>query len=220
MMAGPKPPALTFSSAPAFAASRPPGEPPPGEVRAKAFRALRRRNARLKAAADVLPRLPDEGESLHALLTGFVDLALVLVALVRSRPAPCLHLRSATLTFSRRNAEELARLLEDGACRRVTVLASDFMAKSNVSLFEGARAMLAARGGLVASARSHAKVTTLEFADGVKLSLEGSANLRTSRNLEQITLARDAGLHDWHAAWIDEYSAHGQIDTSRDRPTG
>jgi hypothetical protein len=38
---------------------------------------------------------------------------------------------------------------------------------------------------------------------GGKLALEGSANLRSNGNREQFLLANDAGLHDWHARWID-----------------
>jgi hypothetical protein len=36
------------------------------------------------------------------------------------------------------------------------------------------------------------------------LVFEGSANLRTNKNREQLTVFRDRSLHDWHAAWIDE----------------
>jgi hypothetical protein len=38
---------------------------------------------------------------------------------------------------------------------------------------------------------------------------EGSANLRTNKNREQLTAFRDRELHDWHAAWIDELVGAG-----------
>jgi hypothetical protein len=47
------------------------------------------------------------------------------------------------------------------------------------------------------------------------LTAEGSANLRSNGNREQLLLADGAGLHDWHAGWIDALvSAHegGQGD--------
>ena len=37
--------------------------------------------------------------------------------------------------------------------------------------------------------------------------LEGSANLRSSDNLEQMLLVNDPATHDFHAAWIDELAA-------------
>jgi hypothetical protein len=33
--------------------------------------------------------------------------------------------------------------------------------------------------------------------------LEGSANLRTNGNREQLLLCHDRALHAWHAQWID-----------------
>src|SRR5438105_14844723 len=79
------------------------------------------------------------------------------------------------------------------------------MAKSNAEIYQGAVTELAeARSQTVASARCHAKVACLAFADGTRLVFEGSANLRTNKNLEQMTAINDPGLHDWHAAWIDQ----------------
>jgi hypothetical protein len=38
----------------------------------------------------------------------------------------------------------------------------------------------------------------------MRLSIEGSANLcGNSSGREQFALIHDAGLHDWHAAWIE-----------------
>jgi len=51
---------------------------------------------------------------------------------------------------------------------------------------------------------SHAKVVALAFASGERLSIEGSANLcGNGSGREQFALIADAGLHDWHAGWID-----------------
>ena len=175
-----------------------------GNVRARRFKAELRRRAQLRAAAEVLPHLPGPGESVHTLLTGSFDFMLVLSCVIRSRPGPCEALRIATLAFSRRNTQELARLLDERLVGRLTLLCSDFMARSNPGIYQGAVAELAqARGQTVASARCHAKVACLAFADGARLAFEGSANLRTNSNIEQMTAINDPGLHDWHAAWID-----------------
>jgi hypothetical protein len=45
---------------------------------------------------------------------------------------------------------------------------------------------------------------TLALASGERLSIEGSANLcGNGSGREQLALINDAGLADWHAAWID-----------------
>jgi hypothetical protein len=79
------------------------------------------------------------------------------------------------------------------------------MARSNPAIYQGAVQELAEhRGQTVAPARCHTKVSCLAFADGLRLVFEGSANLRTNKNVEQMTAVNDPGLHDWHAAWIDQ----------------
>jgi hypothetical protein len=173
--------------------------------RVRSFKARLRRTAQLRSAADVLPHLPSEGQSVHALMTGTFDFMLLLTCVIQQRPAPCDHLRVTTLAFSRRNVQELAKLLDAGLVRHLTLLCSDFMAKSNPAIYHGAVEELAtARGQAVASSRCHAKVACLAFQDGLRLAFEGSANLRTNKNVEQVTAINDAGLHDWHARWIDE----------------
>jgi hypothetical protein len=175
----------------------------PQNVRARAFKASLRRKAQLRTAAEVVPHLPGPGESLHTLLTGTFDFMLVLTCVIQARASVCLALRLATLAFSKRNVAELCRLLDAHQVERLTLLCSDFMAKSSAAVYQGAVGeLVGARGQTVASARCHAKVACLAFADGTRLVFEGSANLRTNKNVEQMTVVNDAGLHDWHAAWI------------------
>jgi hypothetical protein len=172
--------------------------------RVKRFKARLRRTAQLRSAAEVLPHLPVEGESVHTLLTGTFDFMLVLTCVIQQRPSPCDHLRVTTLAFSRRNTQELAKLLDAQLVGRLSLLCSDFMAKSNRAIYEGAvEDLVKTRGQTVASSRCHAKVACLAFEDGLRLVFEGSANLRTNKNVEQVTATNDAGLHDWHASWID-----------------
>jgi hypothetical protein len=174
-----KPEPIRFTNGfPGLPAGRP--SPQGRRQQAREFRASLRRKAQLRAAADVLPQLPGPGESVHALLTGTFDFALVLTCVIQSRPAACDHLRVTTLAFSRRNTQELATR----------------------------------RQQTVASARCHAKVCCLAFADGLRLVFEGSANLRTNKNWEQMTAVNDAGLHDWHEGWIDEKVRDHEVDQS------
>jgi hypothetical protein len=212
------PPPLIFTTAfAAFPGLPSPARPAAGDFRrrAKAFKASLRRKAQLRKAAEVIPHLPGPGESLHTLLTGYFDFALVLTCVLRSRPCPCDHVRIATLSFGPKNTQEMARWLDEGLVRRLTLLCADFMAKASPKVFQGAVAELAEqRGQVVGSARCHAKVVTLAFADGMRLSFEGSANLRTNRNLENLAVVNDPGLHDWHAAWIDRKVNEHALDQS------
>jgi hypothetical protein len=83
-------------------------------------------------------------------------------------------------------------------------VASIFFRSHNGELWERTLEEFRARKQRAACCHSHAKVCTLAFATGERLSIEGSANLcGNGSGREQFALINDAGLHDWHAGWID-----------------
>jgi hypothetical protein len=166
-------------------------------------RTNRRRMACLKEARDALPLLPDDGETLHGIMTGTYDLMHLLIVLLDRLDSTCTQLRIATLSLSARNVAEMAALLDAGTVRRLDLLCSDFFRKHDKGIFAEMLQELTSRGQRVAAARSHCKIVTLALADGRRFTLEGSANLRTNKNQEQFALTQDAALHDWYAAWID-----------------
>jgi hypothetical protein len=157
----------------------------------------------LAEASAVLSVLPEPGEALHALITGRYDLMHLLVVLLE-RIGPAKAVRIATLSYNGRNLSEMTRLLDDGKTATLTLLCSAFFRDHNKELWEETLEEFRARGQRAAAARTHAKVITMHLADGRKVALEGSANLRSNSNREQFALIHDASLHDWHAAWIDE----------------
>jgi hypothetical protein len=210
-----KPQPLTFTTG---FPGLPSAERPKAEDRqhpAREFKASLRRKAQLRKAAEVIPNLPGPGESLHTLLTGYFDFALVLACVLRSRPVPCEHARIATLSFGPKNTQEIARWLDERLVARVTLLCADFMAKASPKVYQGAvKELVEQRGQVVGSARCHVKVVTLAFADGLRLVFEGSANLRTNRNMENLAVVNDPGLHDWHAQWIDAKVREHEVEQS------
>ena len=136
-------------------------------------------------------------------MTGRYDLLLLVTALLE-HAGPCEHLRIATLSFHDRNVTELMRQRDAGTVGRLTLLCSTFFRENQPATYERAlQELVQVRGGRLAFARNHAKVIALAWPDGRRMALEGSANLRTNSNQEQFCLVNDAGLHDWHASWID-----------------
>ena len=158
----------------------------------------------MPTAAALLPELPEPGESIHALMLGTFDLCQVIVPTVQRLPS-CRYLRIATLCFSKRNAAELIGLLEARPGFNLTLLVSAFFKGHNKELFEKFTEELREYpNARLAAARSHCKVVCFEIGPADGMVFEGSANLRTNGNREQLTAVRDRTLHDWHAAWIDE----------------
>jgi hypothetical protein len=195
-----------------FSAVRRPAED--AVPRPRISKADRRRAACLREAAEVLKVLPGPGEALHALMTGRYDLTdLLAVLLERFGPAV---LKVATLSFNKRNTVEMLAWLDDRKVTGLDLLCSAFFRDHNGELFRAFKQDLHQRGGRLAASRNHAKVVTMAFETGDRFALEGSANLRTNSNQEQFALIHDAGLHDWHAAWISDRVTQHEGDESHD----
>ena len=178
-------------------------------------RAALRRTAQLAEADDVLRVIPKPGEAVHTLMTGRYDLMHLIVVLVR-RLGIIDAMRIGTLSFNAANLKELLALLDSKAVGTMTLLCSSFFRDHNKDLWQETVSEFRERGQSAAAARSHAKVVTLALADGQRLVLEGSANLRSNGNCEQLTLLHDSTIHDFHAEWVDGLVTrhYGQGDQS------
>jgi hypothetical protein len=174
------------------------GLPRPALVKLRARRALG-----IAEAEAALGHLPGEGESLHCVCTARMDLTDLVNGLL-GRLGPCERMRIATLGYNQRNLRAMLGWLDAGAVRGLSLVASIFFRAHNGELWQTTLEEFHRRGQRAACTHSHAKVLTLAFASGERLSIEGSANLCGNGSArEQFAVVNDAGLHDWHAGWID-----------------
>ena len=188
-------------------------------LEANRFRVVKRREARQRAgvrklirpenAAAILPHLPaGPDERTHAILRG--DFVLCdLIPAILAELGPVDHLRIATLGMSAANAQTLARLVAAGLVGRLTIVVSHYFQQvDRTTVYADVCAALEPVGAAPIVTRNHAKVILLPFARRPdRLVIEGSANLRSSDNLEQVVLFNDSESHDFHAAWIDDLAA-------------
>jgi hypothetical protein len=175
------------------------GLPTPATVKLTA-----RRAAGIAEAKSVLEHLPRPGESLHAVCTARMDLTDVVGALL-TQLGRCDRMMIATLGYHRRNLKTLLAWLDSRAVGTLSLVASIFFRSHNGDLWQETQSEFRQRGQRTACCHSHAKVVTLAFATGERLSIEGSANLcGNGSGREQFALIHDGGLHDFHAGWIDE----------------
>ncbi|MDP1589633.1 MAG: hypothetical protein Q8M07_17905 [Prosthecobacter sp.] len=149
----------------------------------------------------LLPGSPDE--RLHCVLRGDFVLCELIPLIIAHRGA-CSHLRVATLGLSAANAEQLANLFTAGLIGELTIVASHYFQQvDKTTTYRQICAILAGKARIVIT-RSHAKVILLPTAGGDHYIIEGSANLRSSDNLEQMLILNDQETHDFHAGWIDD----------------
>jgi hypothetical protein len=180
---------------------------------------LARRCAAVPDAQAVLERLPGEGQSLHCLMTGRYDLMQLVVALVE-RIGTVNVMRASTLSFHASNLAQLLALLDGGKVRRLDLLACTFWRNTNRGLHGQTLAELRKRDQRLAVARVHAKVVCLAAADGGCWALESSANLRSCDCWENLTIIRDAAVHDFHSDWIEKQVTAHEGDEATDAGAG
>jgi hypothetical protein len=210
-----------FATSPRLSFVRPapttPVEQPGG--RTFCIQGITRREALLHEAAAVLDVLPGPDEALHALITGRYDLMHLIVALL-GKLGPAKHVRIATLSYNGRNLAEMFGILDVDAPPSLTLLCSAFFRDHNRELWEETLVGFREHKQRTASGRTHAKVVTLETVAGVKLVIEGSANLRSNSNREQVAIIDAPGLHDWHSSWIDEMVSQHEGENDAEESQG
>lgn len=158
-------------------------------------------------ARAVLAHLPGHpSDRTHCVLRGDFVLCDLIPAIIRAR-GYCPHLRVATLGCSIANADALACLVERGDIGVFTLIVSHYFQQvDKATVFRSVQARLAGLARIVVN-RSHAKVICLPTAAGDWFVVEGSANLRSSDNIEQMLITNDPATHDFHAAWLDQLAA-------------
>ena len=147
------------------------------------------------ALAGVLDPLPAEGESVHLVLHGGVPLSAVIWTIVDQSPPADLAI--STLGFNRDFVHQLIDRLRDGRITSGVVGCSNYFRKSDPTEYADAAAALAPWPCRLTDARTHAKIAVFGH-----FSLEGSANLRSCRSIENVAVTHDAALASFHAGWI------------------
>lgn len=159
-------------------------------------------------ARGVVPHLPEPGEHTHALLRGDFVLCDLVPAIIEHR-GRCPHLRIATLGLSTANADALLHLQAMGRVGAIGILCSHYFQQvDKATTYREVAARLDGRATLIV-ARNHAKVICVPTEAGDHFVIEGSANLRSSDNIEQIAIFNDRELLNWHCEWMADVASKG-----------
>jgi len=171
-----------------------------------------------------------EGMRMFAIVSGNFVFGDVLEALVLERGIDFKSLTIQTLSMSQDNIDSLRRILdvckESGQFERMRIALSDYFYSHERKVREGRdtpalvpylyETLDDGDGTLdVAIAGVHTKITTFETLDGIKCVIDGSANLRSSMNIEQFRIECDPDLYDWIEAYTDRiFEAYSTINKS------
>ena len=120
------------------------------------------------------------------------------------------ELQISTLSISQENVDSLKNLFDGDYLKKLDIIVSDYFWSHNrqnapyiyKQLDHDDRFQLAVAG-------THTKVSLMNI-QGKKIVISGSANLRSSRCLEEITIQTCAETYDFHHAWqsviLDRYA--------------
>lgn len=150
-------------------------------------------------AAALAGHLPEPGDCTHAVVRGDFVTADIIPLLLGDRSADILAI--STLGMSTGNAAMLADLRASGQIRRLFLLVSHYFSQvDKTGTYREVKHLL---GDAVKVARTHAKVILVSAAPSFFV-VEGSANLRSSDNIEQFAIWNDEELLNWHLDWMQE----------------
>jgi hypothetical protein len=170
---------------------------------------------RTKTASEAIGRLPTPDEAVHLAISGRFALWNVVPAVLELAECRIETLTIATLGFSRGNVDDLCSLIDAGQIANVSLLCSHYFKGTSNGIYEHAEAELAKRPvARFLSCRQHAKLLLLRLEDGQTITVESSANLRSCKNIETMTLIGSPEVYHFHKQWIDELFAE-----ARNHPT-
>jgi hypothetical protein len=159
---------------------------------------------RVAKAKDVLQRLPGPGDSFHVLLSGHFRNSDFIPSILDLAGCRCDALSICTLGYDRHTVDLLLREIDARRIAHLSMLSCVYAQSHYPALHNWLTAELQRRGSRHLAARVHVKVMAFDFADGRRIALESSANLRSCNMAELTTATGDAGLTAFHHRWIGE----------------
>lgn len=160
-------------------------------------------NLNVRNAVKLMERLPEEGEVFHILLSGsWHGFDFVSAILSLAEPETIEELAIASLGFSDANSGELLHLLDSGKIRKLWMAVSCYMRDASAALYQPLLESLTKRGQAIRASRQHAKLLCFKMSDGRCFVVDGSANLRSCRNVEQANVWQSRELFDFYSEYI------------------
>lgn len=174
----------------------------PKKIKSLKNRMIKYSNAE-KLASDILI---EKGDRFYTFVSGNFIFGDFIEAYVVQKN---LHLKSmtiSTLSMNENNIDSLANLLNGDYSDKLNLIVSDyFYENEKFKMIPYLLDKLDVDNKLqLAVCRSHTKICIFETYDGMKFSIHGSANLRSSDNIEQFCIEECEELYDFNKSFHDE----------------
>lgn len=183
----------------------------------------RPRTVKYEYSADMVKKMPDmqEGEALYAIVSGnFIFGDFIESYLVENNfMAEELHI--ATLSLSQDNVDSLRNIRQGGYVQDMSLIVSDYWYAHERRKKGGVPYIMEKLGAegrfSFAAAGLHTKVTLIKTTCGRYMVLHGSANLRSSRNVEQFCVENNRELYLFNRLWMGKIMDNFKINKKTSR---
>lgn len=157
-----------------------------------------------------LQTMPAMGEDIEMVISGKYAMFELIPALIERTGQSIDELTITTLSFSKPNAIDLLQLLDDQHVKRINLLISYYFKSTSREIYDALIPALRERKQRVLAMRTHAKIILAKMKDGTCYVMRGSPNLRSSVNVENLTMTQCPALYQFHYKWIDGLISEGK----------
>ena len=160
-------------------------------------------------ASDLAAKITMErGMRFHAVVSGNFIFSQFIAALLIDKGIKAKRIIISTLSMSQDCVEALKDICDLGFCDKLDLIISSYFYSHERRLlvpyiYEALDYDDAPFDFQLAVAGTHCKTVLIETEGGAKLVIHGSANLRSSRSLEQFTLEENPELFDFHLEYSE-----------------
>lgn len=161
-------------------------------------------------ASDMARGIPDlsDGEAVYAVVSGNFIFGDFIEAFMVEKNYRAEEIIIATLSLGQENVDSLRNLQEGGYVANMSLIVSDYWYAHERRREGGVPYIMEVLGRkdsfAFAAAGLHTKATIIKTECGKHFVLHGSANLRSSRNLEQFCLENNEGLYEFNHSWMQK----------------
>lgn len=185
-------------------------------IRPKRHNAVPKHMVKYDRAADMacdIAQSVAQGDTVTAILSGNFIFGDLFEAFAFETGMPIDELTLSTLSFSDENVVSLSGMMKAGKLGALNILVSDYFWSHNRANAKFIYDHLDIEDRFqLAVAGVHTKIALIK-AGRRRIVITGSANLRSSRSIEAITIETDPDLYEFHRAWhMDLMEAHRTIN--------
>ena len=152
-----------------------------------------------------------KGDKIFALINGSFIFGDFIEAFLVENNLLAKEITLSTLSLSKNNIDSLHNIIAGDYVEKLNLIVSDFYWSHNRVNHKYIMNKLDIDNKFqLAVASTHTKTTLIELEDGKKLIFHGSANLKSSQNIETFIIEQDEELYNfnykWHKNLINEYA--------------